>query len=127
VAKRVDEMPGIFGASCVSYACFRSGQWNQPQGVCELAFGELLNSNRGIKMKKLANLLGCGVVALAIGCGDSAPSTPAPPLPDPKNMMGGTLTAPDQEKPAEAAAEEKKEEPAAEKKEEPAAEKKEQK
>ena len=81
-------------------------------------------------MKNLVAFLGCGVLALAIGCGDSKPAPVAPsPAMTPemmKNMSGANAGQPagaDSEKAADAG--EKKEDPAAEKKEEAPAEKKE--
>ena len=43
------------------------------------------NQNRGTEMKNLLKLLGCGLCAFAIGCGDQAASPPAQ-TPDPKAM-----------------------------------------
>ena len=82
-------------------------------------------------MKNLVMCLGCGLIALAIGCGGEPSTTPATPVvtPDPKTMMqnmpagdpsaaaapadggvaapadGGTAPAGGGEKPAEKAAE----------------------
>lgn len=90
-------------------------------------------------MKKLGMLLGCGLVALAIGCGDSGSGNTAPPVTTPdsakmREMMekngpgappaGAETPASDPAAPADAAGE-KKEDPAAEKKEDAPAEKKE--
>lgn len=91
-------------------------------------------------MKKLAMLLGCGLMALAIGCGgESAPTKPAPVPPgagamatDYKAKMEGGAVAPAGDAAAPAgekkegdAPAEKKEDAPAEKKEDAPAEKKE--
>ena len=87
-------------------------------------------------MKNLVAFLGCGVLALAIGCGDggSAPVAPAAGLVKPGQPQMMTTPPADagmekKEEPAaetkEAAPAEKKEDAAAEKKEDAPAEKKE--
>ncbi len=82
-------------------------------------------------MKKLAMLLGCGMVAFAIGCGDggstggSGTVTPAPMMPDSKmkEMMdknapaGADAAAGGEKKEGDAAAEKKEGDAPAEKKE----------
>lgn len=71
-------------------------------------------------MKNLVAFLGCGVLALAIGCGDGGSAPVAPTAELVKPGQPPTMTTP----PAGALGE-KKDEPAAETKEEAPAEKKE--
>ena len=74
-------------------------------------------------MKKLAMLLGCGMIAFAIGCGDggsgssSSGTTPPPAMPDPAKMAEFMKTNPPGATDAAAGEEKKEGDAAAEKKE----------
>ena len=82
-------------------------------------FGET-DLTRGTDMKKLVALLGCGLTALAIGCGDSGSPPPTAPVMDPAKMkppvgmpaLPGVADPSGEEKKEEAKPEEKKEEEA---------------
>ena len=76
-------------------------------------------------MKKLAMLVGCGLVAFAIGCSAETPA-PSPTIPNPAGMAGSATDAKakmDADAAADPAAE-KKDDAATEKKDDAAAEKK---
>lgn len=121
---------GIFRFNAVS--CDRHPKWLNKRlryVIRKLASVDQLR-DRGIAMKNLLAFLGCGVLALAIGCAPEAPKTTTPAMDPGKmtEMMKGAAATPAAAEGEKAAAEGEKKEEAKEeakpeeKKEEAAAE-----